>query len=103
MDSFSQLWITEGKETRIYETNSNRNKAMPEATLQEYAIREGGETFRLFKDGDWKYMSDEGIQIEYIPEEKQYVFSITGLENQIMTTSPAEILSRVKAKIATLQ
>lgn len=70
--------------------------------MQEYAVIENGETFHVFKDGDWKYLSDEGIRIVYLAEKKHYDFSITGLEKQIMPTSPAEILSRVKSKISEL-
>lgn len=70
--------------------------------MQEYEVIEDGETFHVLKNGEWKYLSDDGIWMVYLAEKKHYVFSITGSENQIMTTSPAEILSRVKLKISEL-
>ena len=40
--------------------------------------------------------------MEYLAEKKNYSFSITGSDNQIMIANPSEILSRVKLKIPEL-
>lgn len=69
---------------------------------QEYAIFENGETFRVFEDGSWKYLSDSGIRIEYDENTKKYVFSITGNEENITTVNPGEIMKRVKERISKL-
>ena len=70
--------------------------------MQEYAVIENGETFHVFKDGDWKYLSDDGIRMVYLAEKKQYDFSITGSSNQIKSISPFGILSRVQLIISEL-
>ncbi len=70
--------------------------------MQEYAILKNGETFHVFKDGDWKYLSDSGIRIVYIEKMKHYVFSITGSEECITTANPSEIMKRVKEGISEL-
>lgn len=71
--------------------------------LQEYAILEKGETYHVFKNGSWKYLSDSGISIIHLEDLKPNVFSITGSEESIITVNPYEILKRVKAKISELQ
>lgn len=70
--------------------------------MQEYAIIENGETFHVFKDGNWKYLSNNGIRMIYLAEKKQYVFSITGSRNRIESISPFGILSRVELIISEL-
>lgn len=88
---------------KVDEEERTRSKILiNRGEMQEYAILKDGETFHVFKDGDWKYLSDDGTRMEYIAEKRHYVFSITGLEPQIMTTSPAEILSRVRLNISEL-
>lgn len=70
--------------------------------MQEYAILKNGETFHVFKDGDWKYLSDSGIRIVYLEKMKHHVFSITGSEECITTANPSEIMKRVKVEISEL-
>lgn len=70
--------------------------------MQEYAILENGETFHVFKNGNFKYLSDSGIRISYLENTKQYVLSITGFEKSIITANPNEIINRVKVKISEL-
>lgn len=65
---------------------------------QEYAIFENGETFHVFEDGSWKYLSDSGIRIVYDGKTEKYVFSITGNEEDITTVNPGEILKHVKER-----
>lgn len=75
-----------------------------EGKMQEYAILENKETFHVFKDGNWNYLSDRGIKISYLEETKQYVFSIIGTdEESIITVNPSEIMNHVKEKISKLQ
>ena len=68
--------------------------------MQEFAILEKGETYHVFKDGSWKYLSDSGIRIVYLEGMKHYVFSVTGSEEGIETVNPVEIMSHVKTKIS---
>ena len=70
--------------------------------MQEYAILENGETFHVFEDGSWKYLSDSGIKIVYHEKMKNHVFSITGSEESITTANPSEIMKRVKIRISKL-
>lgn len=70
--------------------------------MQEYAIIEDGETFHVFKNGNWEYWSNNGIRMGYLAEKKQYDFSITGSSNQIKSISPFGILSRVELIISEL-
>ena len=70
--------------------------------VQEYAVLENGETFHVFKDGSWNYLSDSGIKIVYLEKTKQHVFSITGSEESITSANPSEIMSRVKVQISEL-
>lgn len=69
--------------------------------MQEYAILEDGETFHVFRDGSWRYLSG-GIKIFYLEEKKHYIFSITGEEEDIINANPKEMMSRVKEKISKL-
>lgn len=75
---------------------------LSQGKMQEYAIIQGEETFHVFKNGDWEYFSNEGIQIGYLAENKQYSFYITGTENQIRSSMPFQILSNVEANICKL-
>lgn len=70
--------------------------------MREYAILEKGETYHVFKDGSWKYLSDSGIRIIYLEDMKHHVFSVTGSEEDIATANPSEIMSHVKTKISEL-
>ena len=70
--------------------------------MQEYAITENGETFHVFKDGNWEYLSNNGIRMGYLAEKKQYDFSIIGSSNQIKSISPFGILNRVELIISEL-
>lgn len=69
--------------------------------MQEYAIFKDGETFHVFKDGNWEYFSDD-IRIGYLAEKEQYVFSITGSRYRINNISLYGILSRVELIISEL-
>lgn len=69
---------------------------------QEYATFENGETFHIFKDGSWKYLSDSGIRIVYDENTKKYVFSMTGDEDDIITVNLGEIMKRVRERISKL-
>lgn len=70
--------------------------------MQEYAIIENGETFHVFRDGNWEYLSNNGIRVGYLAEKKQYDFSITESSSQIKSISPFGILSRVELIISEL-
>ena len=70
--------------------------------MQEYAILENKETFHVFKNGNWKYLSDNGIKINYFEEMKQYAFSLSGTEEDITTINISKIVNRVKVKISEL-
>lgn len=69
---------------------------------QEFAVLENGETFHVFKNGDWKYISDNGIQISYTEKTENYVFSITGSANAIADIYPRIVMNRAKYKISKL-
>lgn len=69
---------------------------------QEFAVLENGETFHVFKNGDWKYISDNGIQISYTEKTENYVFSITGSDNTIDDIYPRIVINRAKYKISRL-
>lgn len=87
----------------VNEKERTRGKVLlTKGKMQEYAVLENGETFHVFKEGNWEYLSDNGIQIEYLAEKKQYVFSITGLSNQIKSINPLESLNRVESIISKL-
>lgn len=78
------------------------NIRIVDGKMQEYAILENGETFHVFEDGSWKYLSDNGIRIIYHGEMKQYVFSITGSEENITKAVPSEVMKRAKAGVSEL-
>lgn len=101
---FSKEDISESESILIsyIEEEVERSKILiKNGKMQEYAVTINGETFHVFKNNSWKYFS-EGIQMEYLAEKKNYSFSITGSDNQIMIANPSEILSRVKLKIPEL-
>lgn len=75
---------------------------LQEGIMQEYAILENEETFHLWKNGDWKFFSDDGIRIFYNSTEDQYTFSVTGMQKSIMTVEPTKVLTRVEMKISSL-
>lgn len=70
--------------------------------MQEYAILENGETYHVFKDGSWIYLSDSGIKISYLEDMNHYVFSVKGSEENIENVNPGEIMGHVKTKISEL-
>lgn len=74
---------------------------MSKGKMKEYATIESGETFHVFEDGSWEYLS-EGIKITYIAKKKQHIFSMVGAEEIIINSNPKELLNRVKEKISTL-
>lgn len=78
----SKIFITDGK-------------------MQEYAVLDDGEVFHLFSDGCWDFHS-ECISIHYSQKNKQYIFSITGLEENIANTKINEVILRVNKKISEL-
>lgn len=87
----------------VDEKERTRSKILiNEGKMQEYAIIENGETFHVFRDGNWEYLSNNGIRVGYLAEKKQYDFSITGSSSQIKSISPFGILSRVELIISEL-
>lgn len=70
--------------------------------MQEYAILEEGETYHVFKDGNWVYTSDRGIRIMYLEDRKRYTFSVAGSEEEIIAANPSKTMNKVKTKIAEL-
>lgn len=83
--------------------NQTRGKiCVIDGKMQEYAILKDGETFHVFEDGGWKYLSDDGIRIIYNGEIKQYVFSITGSDENITKAIPSEIMNHAKSGISEL-
>lgn len=87
----------------VYKEERTRSKILiNKGKMQEYAIIENGETFHVFKDGNWEYLSNNGTQMKYLAEKKQYIFSITGAYDQIKSISPYGILSRVQLIISEL-
>lgn len=88
---------TADKEERVRE-----KVALTNGKMQEYAILENGETFHVFEDGSWKYLSDSGIRIVYYKKMKQHVFSIIGSEESITSADLSKIMNHVKGKISEL-
>lgn len=67
--------------------------------LQEFAIFENGETFHVFSNANWKYVS-ETVHIDYCAKTQRYVFSISGPEHIIPNINQREIMEYVKKRIA---
>lgn len=87
----------------INQSEHTRSKiALEKGKMQEYAIFENGETFHVFRDGRWRYLSDN-ISIFYFAEMKTHNFSIVGGETDIISANPAKIMGHVKKKISELQ
>ncbi len=86
---------TVGEEKR---TRSEISKA--NGIMQEYAVLEDGETFHVSRDG-WTYLSND-TRIVYLKKQNHHVFSITGTEESITTSNPAETMKRVKERISKL-
>lgn len=76
---------------------------MQKGKMKEYAVTENKETFHVFKDGSWKYISDDDIRIDYLRGKEQTIFSISGTEEKIINVKPSEIIKRVKSKIERLK
>ena len=92
---FSYTEKVDGKERilgKILRTNG---------VMKEYAVSEKGETFHVFDNGDWRYFYN-GMRISYIEEKKNYDFTITGAEDDIIKATPSGILERVERKISEL-
>lgn len=70
--------------------------------MQEYAIFENGETFHVFKSGNWRYLSISGISIIYHEDLKRYDLSIKGSKDTITTANPREIMNRIEEKFSKL-
>jgi len=87
---------TVGEEKR---TRSEISKA--NGLMQEYAVLEDGETFHVSRDGSWTYLSND-TRIVYLKKQNHHVFSITGTEESITTSNPAETMNRVKERISKL-
>lgn len=123
----SELWIMEEGETRKYTVDRKwvLGESIPKAIFEEkivkrnnkeiriqysrncemykYTVCKNGETFEVCIDGNWKYETADGIEMRYFAEKEEYVFSVRGGKNQVMTTpNPSEILTRVEEKISEL-
>lgn len=68
--------------------------------MTEYAVLENGETFYVFKNGNWKYSSDN-IEISYHGKDN-YTFSIKGSSETISNTNPSSTMLRVKKRLSKL-
>lgn len=87
---------------KIEETIVERSKILiANGKMQEYAILENGETFHVFNNGNWRYVS-ETVHIDYNAKTQRYVFSMRGPENIIFNTNQREIMDSVKKRIAKL-
>ena len=69
--------------------------------MQKYTICEGDETFHISKNGNWEY-SYNNTKIVYFKEQDSYLFSISGSEGNITTSTPSETMNRVKERISRL-
>lgn len=72
---------------------------MKKGKMQEYAVLEDGKTYHVFRNGNWNYISDDGIAICYIKKNERYVFLVIGAEKNIINVNPSEIISTVQARI----
>ena len=66
--------------------------------MKEYAILENGNTYHVFDNGNWEFISDRGVKITYTENTKKFVFFADGSEEDIVTINPREIFSHAKAK-----
>ena len=66
--------------------------------VQMYAVREGKETFYVFRDGEWRYLSEDGTKIVHMAE-GNYTLSITGAKERIIGTNLSETMKRAETKI----
>lgn len=67
--------------------------------MQEYAVRDGDEIFHLFRDRSWRY-TFAGTTIIYKPDEKEYIFSVTGTDTTINELNSANTLQQVNEKVS---
>lgn len=87
---------------KIEEIFVERSKVLiANGKMQEYAIFEDGETFHVFNNGNWKYVS-EVVHIDFNAKLQRYVFGIRGPENIIFNINQIEIMGSVKKRIAKL-
>lgn len=77
--------------------------SISKGNLQEYAVLENGETFHVYRNGIWSFLSDSNIRIIYNPKIDYYDFSVEGIESTIMSINLAELMTRVKKRIHELQ
>lgn len=68
--------------------------------MMEYAVLENGETFHVFKNGYWRYSSDD-IEISY-HRKNDYNFSIKGTKEKITNVNPNSTMIRVKEQLSKL-
>ena len=87
---------TVGEEQRMRSKIFKKNGVM-----QDYAILENGETFHVSRNGSWKYLYNN-TRIVYFKEQDRYLFSISGSEGNITTSTPSETMNRVKERISRL-
>lgn len=67
--------------------------------MHEYAVIENGKIYHVWKNGDWKYRSDN-ITISYSKKEDGYVSHVKGRNLPAVTNEdPAIALERIQSKI----
>lgn len=69
--------------------------------MQQYSVSENDEIFHVFKNGDWKYTSNN-TSISYDEEQKQYSISITGEKQSLCHMDIDKLLQRIEEKISEL-
>lgn len=84
--------------TYIIERKDAKHKR-PSATLVFKQIKENGERYHFFANGDWEYISDDGIIIKYYKVSKEYIFSVTDENRMVEVENLRKIMNRVKAQL----
>lgn len=69
--------------------------------MQEYAVLENGETFHVFEDGSWSYLSD-CLKISFSINSGHYTFSIESRKLYTPITDADQVIAYAKEKISEL-
>lgn len=102
-EDISKCIILISYEETVNETEQVRSRILlSNGKMKEYAILENGNTYHVFDNGNWKFISKKGVKITYTENTKKLVFFADGSEEDIVSLNTREIFSHVKAKISVL-
>ncbi|MBQ9267479.1 MAG: hypothetical protein IJ217_04295 [Clostridia bacterium] len=86
-----------------YETIGEEKRVLNKVLLingemQEYAVLEEGNAYHLYRNGDWRYSSNQAL-ISYVKRNDQYVFSMKGSWKTVSGIDVKSLIADVEKKI----